>query len=149
MERAWVDGADQPVERRLLAALAAGDAAGGDQRGRQSAALLVVRDGAGYGGHDDVAVDLRVDDHADPVTELARLVDLNELYLTASTPEEQVPVDDALMIELEALAKADGKDSFHMWVGSENYEMRVGPGARPAWIDRRILAIIRGEEAAA
>ena len=76
----------------------------------------------------------------------SRLVDLNELYLTASTPEEQVPVDDALMIELESLAKAEGKDSFHMWVGSENYEMRVGPGARPPWIDRRILAIIRGEQ---
>ena len=137
---------DQPVERRLLAALAAGDNAGGDSRGRQSAALLVVRDEAGYGGHDDVAVDLRVDDHADPVGELARLVDLNELYLTASTPEEHVPVDDALMIELESLAKAEGKDSFHMWVGSENYEMRVDSGARPAWIDRRILEIIRGTE---
>jgi hypothetical protein len=48
------------------------------------------------------------------------------------------------MIELESLAKAEGKDSFHMWVGSENYEMRVDSGARPAWIDRRILAIIRG-----
>ena len=83
---------------------------------------------------------------SDQEVELARLVELNELYLTASTPEEQVPVDDALMIELESLAKAEGKDSFHMWVGSENYEMRVGPGARPPWIDRRILAIIRGEE---
>ena len=82
------------------------------------------------------------------MTELARLVDLNELYLTASTPEEQVPVDDALMIELEALAKADGKDSFREWVGSENYEMRVASGLRPAWIDRRILDIIRGGEEA-
>ena len=127
---------------------AAGDVAGGDKRGRQSAALLVVRDGAGYGGHDDVAVDLRVDDHADPVTELARLVGLNELYLTASVDEEKVPVDDALMMELEALAKGDGKDSFHMWVGSENYEMRVDSGARPGWIDRRILAIIRGGDEA-
>ena len=74
MERAWHRRPrTSPLERRLLAALAAGDDAGGDSRGRQSAALLVVRDGAGYGGHDDVAVDLRVDDHADPVTELARL----------------------------------------------------------------------------
>jgi uncharacterized Ntn-hydrolase superfamily protein len=146
MERAWQAGAGLTLERRLLAALAAGDEAGGDSRGRQSAALLVVRDGAGYGGNDDVAVDLRVDDHTDPVVELARLVDLNELYLTASTPEEQVPVDDALMIELESLAKAEGKDSFRAWVGSENYEMRVGQGMRPAWIDRRILAIIRGEQ---
>jgi uncharacterized Ntn-hydrolase superfamily protein len=144
MERAWTGSEGQPVERRLLAALAAGDEAGGDSRGRQSAALLVVRDGAGYGGHDDVAVDLRVDDHAAPVTELARLLDLNDLYLTASTPEEQVPVDDALMAELEDRARADGKDSFAMWVGSENYEMRVDAGPRPAWIDRRVLGIIRG-----
>lgn len=144
MERAWLDSADQPFERRLLAALEAGDEAGGDSRGRQSAALLVVRDGAGYGGHDDVAVDLRVDDHAAPVGELARLLDLNELYLTASTEEEKVPIDDDLMMELESLARAAGKDSFHMWVGSENYEMRVDSGDRPAWIDRRILDIIRG-----
>ena len=78
------------LARRLLAALRAGDAAGGDRRGRQSAALLVVRDGAGYGGSDDVAVDLRVDDHPDPCAELARLLDLHDLYLTASTDEEKV-----------------------------------------------------------
>src|SRR6478736_3149263 len=69
MEAAWeTTDDDAPLGRRLLAALTAGDDAGGDSRGRQSAALLVVREGAGYGGHDDVAVDLRVDDHADPVT---------------------------------------------------------------------------------
>jgi uncharacterized Ntn-hydrolase superfamily protein len=144
MEKAWQDNPDLSLERRLLAALTAGDQAGGDKRGRQSAALLVVRDGAGYGGHDDVAVDLRVDDHADPVTELARLVELNELYLTASTPEEQVPIDDALMEELEAFARSRGVDHFREWVGSENYEMRVAPGLRPEWIDQRILDIVRG-----
>ncbi|HEY0773963.1 MAG TPA: DUF1028 domain-containing protein, partial [Nocardioidaceae bacterium] len=85
MKAAWDASTDEPdLARRLLAALEAGDAAGGDKRGRQSAALLVVRDGAGYGGNDDVAVDLRVDDHADPITELSRLLDLNDLYLTAS-----------------------------------------------------------------
>ena len=55
---------------RLLLALAAGDAAGGDRRGRQSAAIVVVAPGGGYGGNDDRLVDLRVDDHPDPVTEL-------------------------------------------------------------------------------
>jgi uncharacterized Ntn-hydrolase superfamily protein len=143
MEHAWLGSEGQPVERRLLAGLAAGDAAGGDRRGRQSAALLVVRDGAGYGGNDDVAVDLRVDDHTDPVTELARLLDLNDLYLTASTPEEQVPVTDELLAELTAYAKARGHDSVREWVGAENYEMRVAPGLRPEWIDERILAIVR------
>lgn len=60
---------------RLLAALAAGDAAGGDRRGRQSAALLVVRDGGGYGGYTDRYVDLRVDDHPEAPAELARVFD--------------------------------------------------------------------------
>ena len=143
MEAAWSETVDQPVERRLLAALTAGDRAGGDSRGRQSAALLVVRDGAGYGGLDDTAVDLRVDDHLDPVTELGRLLDLNDLYLTASTPDEQVAVTDELRAELESLARRAGKDDFHAWVGSENYEMRVDAGPAPAWIDRRILDILR------
>lgn len=143
MAAAWSETVDQAIERRLLAALTAGDRAGGDSRGRQSAALLVVRDGAGYGGNDDTAVDLRVDDHTDPVTELARLLDLNDLYLTASTPEEQVPITDDVRAELEGLARAAGKDDFHAWVGSENYEMRVDAGPTPAWIDRRILDIIR------
>ena len=146
MERAWLDTEGQPVERRLLAALAAGDAAGGDRRGRQSAALLVVRDGAGYGGNDDVAVDLRVDDHTDPVAELARLLDLNDLYLTASTPDEQVPVTEELLAELTAYATSQGHDSIREWVGAENYEMRVAPGLRPEWIDERILAIVRADQ---
>ena len=143
MAAAWSESVDQAIERRLLAALTAGDRAGGDSRGRQSAALLVVRDGAGYGGNDDTAVDLRVDDHTDPVTELARLLDLNDLYLTASTPEEQVPITDDVRAELESLARAAGKDDLHAWVGSENYEMRVDAGPTPAWIDQRILDIIR------
>lgn len=66
------------LERRLMAALAAGEAAGGDTRGRQSAALLVVRAGHGYGGLDDRYIDLRVDDAPDPIPELQRLLDLRE-----------------------------------------------------------------------
>jgi len=83
MEQAWrASEAEPDLARRLLAALKAGDEAGGDARGRQSAALLVVREEAGYDGLDDVAVDLRVDDNAhlpdgDPIAELARLLDLN------------------------------------------------------------------------
>jgi uncharacterized Ntn-hydrolase superfamily protein len=148
MERAWQDSAAEPdLARRLLAALTAGDTAGGDARGRQSAALLVVREEAGYGGHDDIAVDLRVDDNGslpggDPIAELARLLDLNDLYLTASTEEERVPVTPELEAELERFAAARGARDFLAWVGAENYEMRVA--ADLAWIDRRILAIVRG-----
>jgi len=144
MEAAWLasDPAD-PLAGRLLAALAAGDAAGGDSRGRQSAALLVVREDAGYGGGDDIAVDLRVDDHAAPVGELERLLGLNDLYLTASTDDEKVPVTPEIEAELEAYATARGAADVHAWVGAENYEMRVAPDL--SWIDERILAIVRGE----
>jgi uncharacterized Ntn-hydrolase superfamily protein len=142
MREAWDASAGEPtLARRLLASLAAGDQAGGDKRGRQSAALLVVREGAGYGGNDDIAADLRVDDHPDPCAELTRLVDLHGLFLTASNDKEKVTVDAPLRAELEERAQALGHDSFDVWVGTENYEMRVGDD----WIDQRILAIIRGE----
>jgi uncharacterized Ntn-hydrolase superfamily protein len=122
--------------------LTAGDAAGGDSRGRQSAGLQVVKAGAGYGGFDDTAVDLRVDDHAQPVIELARLLDLNDLYLTASTEAERVAITPDLRTELEQRAIALGFRDFMAWVGSENYEMRVGDDL--SWIDARVLRIIRG-----
>jgi uncharacterized Ntn-hydrolase superfamily protein len=147
MEQAWHASAAEPdLARRLLAALTAGDAAGGDSRGRQSAALLVVREEAGYGGNDDVAVDLRVDDAGslpggDPIAELARLLDLNDLYLTASTEEEKVSVTPELDAELSAFAERQGARDFLAWVGAENYEMRVAEDL--SWIDQRILAIVR------
>ncbi|CAB4696439.1 MAG: DUF1028 domain-containing protein [Actinobacteria bacterium] len=144
MEAAFLaSGEDTSLEQRLLAALAAGDRAGGDSRGRQSAALLVVREEAGYGGNDDIAVDLRVDDHVDPIGELTRLLDLSHLYLTASTEEEKVAITPALEAELETFAAAGGHRDFRAWVGTENYEMRVAGDL--SWIDRRILAIVRGE----
>jgi uncharacterized Ntn-hydrolase superfamily protein len=146
MEAAWLDSSPEaPLAHRLLGALAAGDAAGGDSRGRQSAALLVVEDEAGYDGLDDIAVDLRVDDHPAPITELARLLALSDLYLTASTEEEKVPVTAELLDELEQLASAAGHRDFAAWVGTENYEMRVAPDV--SWIDVRILEIIRDTEA--
>jgi uncharacterized Ntn-hydrolase superfamily protein len=129
-----------------LAALEAGDRAGGDSRGRQSAAVLVVSEGAGYGGMDDIEVDLRVDDHTAPVEELQRLLALNDLYLTASTEEEKVPMTPELREELEGVARAAGHRDLESWVGAENYEMRVAEDL--SWVDRRILAIARGEEGA-
>lgn len=143
MERSWTAGdATRPLAHRLLDALRAGDDAGGDRRGRQAAALLVVRAGAGYGGLDDTAVDLRVDDHPTPVGELTRLLTLNDLYLTASDDADKVPVTAELAAELERRAGELGQRSFMDWVGMENYEMRVAKDG--SWIDRRVLAIIRG-----
>jgi uncharacterized Ntn-hydrolase superfamily protein len=74
MERAFLASPGEPLAERLFRALQAGDDAGGDSRGKQSAALLVARAGAGYGGYTDTAVDIRVDDHPDPIAELGRLL---------------------------------------------------------------------------
>lgn len=73
MERAFLDTRGS-LSVRLYAALVAGEKAGGDSRGKQSAALLVVKAGAGYGGYTDRAIDIRVDDHAEPLEELGRLL---------------------------------------------------------------------------
>src|SRR5919112_1273551 len=146
MEAAFLTSDDDaPLARRLLAALTAGDDAGGDSRGRQSAALLVVREGAGYAGLDDIAVDLRADDHADPVTELARLLDLNDLYLTASTDDEKVFLTDELKREVDEKVKALGFPDLNAWVGTENYEMRADPHGE--WLDERVLEILRAAQA--
>lgn len=83
MEEAYLASGGRPLAERLYAALAAGDAAGGDSRGKQSAVLLVSRAGGGYGGFDDRAIDVRVDDHPEPIVELGRLVGLalvNDLW---------------------------------------------------------------------
>jgi uncharacterized Ntn-hydrolase superfamily protein len=141
MERAWIESAGRELPERLFAALLAGDRAGGDRRGRQSAALFVVEPDAGYAGSDDVAVDLRVDDHTDPLGELRRLLDLNEFYLTAPPDEDRVPVTSELDAELERRAREFGHDDFKAWVGTENWEMRVATDH--SWIDRRVLEIVR------
>jgi uncharacterized Ntn-hydrolase superfamily protein len=144
MYDAW-EGSSGSLARRLLAALRAGDAAGGDARGRQSAALYVVREGAGYDGRDDVAVDLRVDDHPDPCAELERLLDLHQWYLSVPAEEDRIPLDDGLRGELERFARGDEAESWEAWVGRENVEMRVGDG----WVDRTLLQRIREQGRAA
>jgi uncharacterized Ntn-hydrolase superfamily protein len=141
MKQVWDGATGQPLAHRLVAALAAGDAAGGDRRGRQSAALLVVRRGAGYNGLDDIAADLRVDDHHEPVQELARLLDLNDFYLSAPAAEDKIPVAGDLAAELDERARALGHADFAAWVGTQNYEMRVAEDG--SWVDRRVLDLIR------
>ena len=122
------------LAERLLAALAAGDAAGGDRRGRQSAAIAVVSPGGGYGGNDDRLVDLRVDDHADPVGELRRLHEIH-IRLTRTTPEEQqLALEGDLAQEVRDLLRRAGYPSepgeqglaaaLRAFVGTENLEAR-------------------------
>ncbi len=97
-----------PLAERLVAALAAGQAAGGDGRGQQSAALLVVRTAGSYGGRGDRYIDLRVDDHPEPIVELQRILGLHRLYLTRSSPEELIAVDADLARELQAMLQEAG-----------------------------------------
>ena len=105
----------------------------------------MVRDGARVRRHcDDVDVDLRVDDHPDPCAELGRLLELQRLYLTASTEEEKVPLDETLRAELEERARSLGQPEFAAWVGSENYEMGgVGLGGDADWVDVLVLQALR------
>ncbi len=140
------EGSSGPLAERLVAALAAGEAAGGDRRGRQSAALLVVRRDGGYGGLSDVAVDLRVDDHPEPIEELARLHGLHELYFGSTPEEEWLEVDGELRAELRdrlaalGYAAPDLGEAFRAWTGTENLEDRVNGLER---IDPVVLAELR------
>jgi uncharacterized Ntn-hydrolase superfamily protein len=76
MQKRFLETQGRPLAERLLEALLAGDRAGGDSRGHQSAALLVARERGGYNGFTDRAVDVRVDDSPDPMGEIARLTRL-------------------------------------------------------------------------
>ncbi|MGN6472875.1 MAG: DUF1028 domain-containing protein [Mycobacteriales bacterium] len=135
MQRAWLaSDPAAPLGRRLLAALSAGDIAGGDRRGRQSAALLVVTPDGGYGGGSDVYADLRIDDHPAPVPELSRLLDLHDIYFTKPDPDAALPLDGSLADEvrerLQRLGHADADLDIALagWAGIENYEERLLPG---------------------
>jgi uncharacterized Ntn-hydrolase superfamily protein len=120
----------RPLAERLLECLAAAQAAGGDRRGQQSAALLVVERDGGYAGLSDSLVDLRVDDHPQPVGELARLYTMHSL-LFGKTPREQwLDVGDELRAELSERLGRLGYDgelerALGAWSGTENLEERV------------------------
>lgn len=115
----------RPLAERLLDCLDAAEAAGGDSRGRQSAALLVVERDGGYASLSDTLVDLRVDDHPEPLVELRRIYRLHDLLFGTTPRQDWIPVDDALRAELaERLARA-GHPSLAAWAGVENLEERV------------------------
>jgi uncharacterized Ntn-hydrolase superfamily protein len=123
-------GSTGPLAARLIECLAAGQAAGGDRRGQQSAALLVVERDAGYLNLTDVLVDLRVDDHPDPIAELARLQHMHHLFFGVTPRPEWVPVTAELRDELEERLGSLGYDgdfehAFTTWAGTENLEQRV------------------------
>jgi uncharacterized Ntn-hydrolase superfamily protein len=115
----------KPLARRLLDCLDAAEAAGGDRRGRQSAALLVVERDGGYANLSDSLVDLRVDEHPDPLVELRRIYRMHDA-LFGSTPRDQwLTVDGALRAELDDLLRRVGQPDLATWAGVENLEERV------------------------
>jgi uncharacterized Ntn-hydrolase superfamily protein len=133
------------LAERLIASLAAAQAAGGDRRGQQSAALLVVEADGGYAGLTDVLVDLRADDHPAPVEELARLYSIHAALFGKTPASEWLDVDAKLALELgqrlERLGYAgELATTFAEWAGTENLEERVDGVAR---IDPVVLAELR------
>lgn len=140
--------AEGELAERMLAALRAGDAAGGDRRGRQSASLLVVRQGGGYDGGNDVSVDLRVDDHPDPVPELRRIFDIHRLLMPRPEDLDFIDVDPTMVDELRSLLQVPGGDRYDAdlkkalfaFVASENLEERWTDEPR---IERGILDHLR------
>lgn len=142
---------------RLLSALLAGDRAGGDSRGRQSASILIVREAGGYLGMTDKTVDLRVDDHPDPIPELQRLRMLHRLYLEPPMPEDGLEIDNDLSAEIRQLLSStkafDGpaegeydealENALRDWMGVENLEMRWLGGPK---IDRTVLDFLRSKK---
>ena len=114
-----------PLAERLLASLAAGQAAGGDSRGQQSAALLVVERDGGYAGLSDTLVDLRVDDHELPIAELQRLYEAHQLLFGETPRDRWLPLDDELQAEVSGLLDRLGYRTLADWAGAANLEERV------------------------
>ncbi|MGM0841670.1 MAG: DUF1028 domain-containing protein [Bacillota bacterium] len=120
------------LAERLLHALDAGQDAGGDSRGMQSAALLVVKESGGYGGFNDRYIDLRVDDHTSPIKELKRIYSMHQLYFKESEPGRVVllegEIHDEVERELTRLGYAKERQSLHQslkdYLHNENFEMR-------------------------
>jgi len=137
--------AGRPLAERLIECLAAGQAAGGDSRGQQSAALLVVAKDGGYGALSDVLVDLRVDDHEQPIPELQRLYGLHQAIFGKTPREDWLEVDESLAAELrERLARLGYEDelgeALFNWGGRENLEERIDGAER---IDPVVLEELR------
>lgn len=132
-------GTEGDLPARLMASLLAGDHAGGDRRGRQSAALFVVKPEGGYAGFNDRWMDYRVDDHDDPVPRLADLVELHRLFFEKSAADEELSISGEIAEQLQELMQRLGyfdapisgeydepmRKAFREFIGSENFEDRT------------------------
>lgn len=139
---------------RLYAALLAGDQAGGDRRGRQSAAIYVAKIGAGYGGFNDRWIDFRVDDHPDPVARLGELLTLHDLYFGRSEPADRLILGGKVLQNLQQIMqrlgyyrgavdgeyKSDTRLALTAFIGNENFEDRCH--TEEGWIDRPVYEFL-------
>jgi uncharacterized Ntn-hydrolase superfamily protein len=151
--------AQESLAHRLVEALAAGQRAGGDSRGQQSAALLVVREAGGYGGFNDRMIDLRVDEHPQPITELARLLDYYELLFLKPLPGDLLPIDATLATELQQLLTRSGDyagpvtgmfddatvQALERYGGRENLEERLLRDSNDQRLDRKVIEYMRSQ----
>jgi uncharacterized Ntn-hydrolase superfamily protein len=136
--------AGKPLAERLLECLDAAQAAGGDSRGQQSAAILVVGPEQGYAGLSDVCVDLRVDDHERPLEEVRRLCGLHQELFGRTPRSRWIEVDDALRAELDERLAALGHTTLEEWAGVANLEERVeGEDAIDPFVLERLRAARR------
>ena len=136
----FVSSAGRPLAERLLDCLTAAQAAGGDRRGQQSAALLVVERDGGYAGLSDTLVDLRIDDHGQPIEELRRLFGLHETLFGKTPRADWLTVDEALRAEIDDRLAALGHATLEDWAGVANLEERVDGSNQ---IDPVVLAALR------
>jgi uncharacterized Ntn-hydrolase superfamily protein len=144
MEKAFLKSKGA-LPNRLLAALRAGDLAGGDRRGRQSAAIYVVKPQGGYGGYLDRWIDYRVDDHKEPIPQLGELLALHELYFGRSPESERMQIKGRVLGHLTTILKqqkylkkeTEFVSAFNEFIGNENFEERADPNGK--WIDRPVL----------
>lgn len=133
---------------RLHAALLAGDHVGGDKRGRQSAAIYIVKPNGGYGGYLDRWLDYRVDDHEDPVPRLGELLEMHDLYFGKSPETERVTLKGKALQQMMQILNQEGYlkknkefiSAFNEFIGNENFEERAHSGAE--WIDRPVLKFL-------
>lgn len=142
---------------RLVTALLAGDSAGGDKRGKQSAAVLVVRPNGGYGGDTDRYMDLRVDDDPEPVKKLRQLVMTHHLFFGVPQAEDQLPITEDIARELQTIMVEHGywvgevngvwdemsQQGFWALVGNENLEERWSLDENADKIDKVALEYLR------
>ncbi len=153
MEHTYLDTHGELPER-LFAALEAGSRAGGDRRGRQSAALYVAREKGGYGGHNDRWIDLRVDDHINPIPRLGELLELQRLYFGKSPKSERIKLQGQAVKDLQTIMKGLGyytpvdavyddttREAFRVFIHNENFEDRADPDA--GWIDPPVLEYLK------